>query len=222
MAKERSDKSERKERKKEKSAKVDGVLKSSRKEDKVKEGRVEKEAKKDKKSHKKDAKSTHDDVSVASDFEYAPGRNVFFAHPLADKEMSSMIYQVVQSACKQKTLRRGVKEVEKALKRLPRFEGPPGSFTGISDHICILAGDVSPADVISYLPVVCEDHEVPYIYVPNRRKLGSAGATKRPTSVVLIGRNRISGQDTSVSAEYEKAYVELHAAVKLERSYYSI
>ena len=43
-------------------------------------------------------------------------------------------------------------------------------------------------DVISHIPVLCEDHGVPYIFVTSRAELGAAGNTKRPTSVVLVGR----------------------------------
>lgn len=50
----------------------------------------------------------------------------------------------------------------------------------------MLAGDISPIDVISHIPVLCEDHDVPYIYVPGKAELGAAAATKRPTSVVLV------------------------------------
>jgi H/ACA ribonucleoprotein complex subunit 2 len=45
-------------------------------------------------------------------------------------------------------------------------------------------------DVISHIPVLCEDHNVPYIYVASRAELGIAGQTKRPTSVVLLGREK--------------------------------
>ena len=41
-------------------------------------------------------------------------------------------------------------------------------------------------DVISHIPVLCEDHNIPYIYVTSRAELGAAGSTKRPTSVVLV------------------------------------
>ena len=33
--------------------------------------------------------------------------------------------------------------------------------------ICILAGDVSPIDVISHIPILCEKNKVPYIYIPS-------------------------------------------------------
>jgi hypothetical protein len=46
--------------------------------------------------------------------------------------------------------------------------------------ICILAGDISPIDVITHIPVVCEDHKVPYVYVPSkevRRGVGDREGT---------------------------------------------
>lgn len=55
--------------------------------------------------------------------------------------------------------------------------------------IVVLAADISPMDVISHIPVLCEDHNIPYIYVTSRAELGMAGQTKRPTSVVMISRD---------------------------------
>ena len=85
-------------------------------------------------------------------------------------------------AAKHKCLKRGVKEVVKSLRKSPSAPAigiePPG--------IVILAADISPMDVISHIPVLCEDHAVPYIYVTSRAELGAASQTKRPTSVVLI------------------------------------
>lgn len=34
--------------------------------------------------------------------------------------------------------------------------------------MCLIAGDISPIDVITPLPVLCEDNDVPYIYVPSK------------------------------------------------------
>ncbi len=56
--------------------------------------------------------------------------------------------------------------------------------------VVILAADISPMDVISHIPVLCEDHNIPYIYVTSRAELGAAGCTKRPTSVVLVSPER--------------------------------
>ncbi len=51
---------------------------------------------------------------------------------------------------------------------------------------CVIAGDISPIDVVSHLPIMCEDRHIPYFYVPSKIDLGAAACTKRPTSCVLI------------------------------------
>ncbi|XDG04253.1 hypothetical protein ABKA04_003868 [Annulohypoxylon sp. FPYF3050] len=85
-------------------------------------------------------------------------------------------------AAKHRTLKRGVKEVVKSLRKSPASGPGNTSFPGV----VILAGDISPADVISHIPVLCEDVNVPYIFVASRAELGAAGVTKRPTSVVMV------------------------------------
>jgi H/ACA ribonucleoprotein complex subunit 2 len=67
----------------------------------------------------------------------------------------------------------------------------------------IIAGDIQPIDVITHLPVLCEDSGVPYIYVPSKEDLGLAGSTKRPTSCVLIPEG----------ADYKEAYDEVFGEV---------
>lgn len=64
----------------------------------------------------------------------------------------------------------------------------------------VIAGDISPLDVISHLPVLCEEKEIPYIYVSSKNDLGLASGTKRPTSCVLLD---IKGE-FSAQNKYEK------------------
>ena len=52
----------------------------------------------------------------------------------------------------------------------------------------MIAADISPIDVLSHLPILCEDKNVPYIYVKSRAEIGEACKTKRPTSCVLINK----------------------------------
>ena len=54
----------------------------------------------------------------------------------------------------------------------------------------VIAGDISPIDVISHLPVLCEDSNPPYAYVPAKQYLGAAGGTKRPTSCVMVKKSK--------------------------------
>lgn len=43
-------------------------------------------------------------------------------------------------------------------------------------RICLLAGDISPIDVLTHIPIVCEDRNIPYIYVPSKEVSTSAAA----------------------------------------------
>eukprot|EP00871_Galdieria_phlegrea_P002749 jgi/Galph1/3475/GphlegSOOS_G2181.1 len=90
-----------------------------------------------------------------------------------DFHLFSHLQNLIFRASEIKCLKRGVKEVVKSLRK-----GEKG--------ICVLAGDVSPFDVISHIPVFCEENNVHYCYVLDKASLGLASKTKRPTSVVLI------------------------------------
>merc|ERR1712185_642861 len=83
------------------------------------------------------------------------------------------VLKCVKAAAKEKGIRRGVKEVVKALKK---------GESGLS----IIAGDISPVEVIRHVPILCEEKQVAYIYVPSKEDLGLASLTKRPTSIVLV------------------------------------
>lgn len=87
------------------------------------------------------------------------------------------------TARKANALQRGVKEVNKALRKTALKS--PSSADSIPG-IAIIAGDISPDEVIMHLPLYCEEHNVPYLFVKSRLELGSAAKTKRPTSVVFL------------------------------------
>lgn len=87
--------------------------------------------------------------------------------------------------------------------------------------VVVLAADISPVDVISHIPVLCEDHGIPYIYVSSRAELGSAGATKRPTSVVMVSpqtgkKNKEKGEGKEDATDFAKVYDEMVKTVQKE------
>lgn len=120
-----------------------------------------------------------------------------FAKPLAPKKTNKKVLKIVKKASKAKHVKRGVKEVVKALRK-----GEKG--------LVIIAGDISPPDVISHIPVLCEDSTVPYLFIPSKEDLGTAGATKRPTSCVMIvpggGKSKKNADKTD---EYRESYDEV-------------
>ena len=105
----------------------------------------------------------------------------------------------MKKATKAKIVKRGVKEVVKAIRK-----GEKG--------FCIIAGDISPIDVITHLPIMCEDRQIPYYYVPSKHDLGEAAASKRPTSCILVSPKGSQGKEFSEMALYEKLKDEANAA----------
>ncbi|KAL2338257.1 hypothetical protein Fmac_012703 [Flemingia macrophylla] len=111
------------------------------------------------------------------------------AKPLAGKKLCKRTLKLVRRASEHKCLKRGVKEVVKSIRR-----GQKG--------LCVIAGNISPIDVITHLPILCEEADVPYIYVPSKEELAGAGATKRPTCCVLVMTKPAKGEIDQ--AEQEK------------------
>lgn len=95
------------------------------------------------------------------------------ASPLATKKLTKKIYRIISKAKANSSLRKGIKEVQKSLRK-----GEKG--------IVVLAGDVSPLDIISHIPVVCEEADIPYCYTPSKSELGEAYGSKRQACMVLI------------------------------------
>ncbi|CAG8771100.1 28433_t:CDS:2, partial [Racocetra persica] len=120
-----------------------------------------------------------------------------FASPLATEEFTLELMQVVRKASRKRHCRRGVKEVVKALKK-----GHKG--------LVVIAGDISPIDIITHIPILCEDFNVPYIYIPSRADLGFACATKRPTSVVMI----VPDLKDEEAFDYKEHYMDCYEKAK--------
>ena len=117
------------------------------------------------------------------------------ASPLASKKSTKKAHKLVRKASQSKSLRRGVKELVKGLRK-----GDEG--------LAILAGDVFPLDVMSHLPILLEEHNVPYLFVPSKRDLGAAACTKRPTSCVLIKCTKNDGKDIDGKELYDSLIEE--------------
>jgi H/ACA ribonucleoprotein complex subunit 2 len=121
------------------------------------------------------------------------------------------------TAAVNKCLKRGVKEVVKALRKSPIPAA--NAAIDIPNGIVILAADISPMDVISHIPVLCEDHGIPYVFVTSRAELGASAATKRPTSVAMVVPKSASKNkklDDADGEDFGKVYEELAKLVQKE------
>ncbi|KAF3537487.1 hypothetical protein F2Q69_00018554 [Brassica cretica] len=82
---------------------------------------------------------------------------------------------------------------------------------GLNPHllICVIAGNISPIDVITHVPILCEEAGIPYVYVPSKEDLAQAGSTKRPTCCVLVmlkpAKGELSAEDLQkLKSDYEQ------------------
>ncbi|XP_953513.1 high-mobility group protein, putative [Theileria annulata] len=89
------------------------------------------------------------------------------AFPLATEEMNGLLLDLVQQAGNYKQLKKGANEATKALNR------------GHAE-IVLLAADAEPLEIILHLPLLCEDKNVPYIFVHSKVALGRACGVSRP------------------------------------------
>ena len=92
----------------------------------------------------------------------------------------------LDEGAKLKSIHRGVKECEKAIKKCPVKKASDSSSPSSAPGLVVIAGDISPMDVIMHFPILCEEHGVPYLYIRSRADLGVAACTKRATSVVML------------------------------------
>jgi H/ACA ribonucleoprotein complex subunit 2 len=145
---------------------------------------------KEKKKEKRDRDDKEEEAVDDSDVKRA--RVSVIANPLASKKLTKSTLKLIQKASAAKQVRRGVKEVVKALKK-----GEKG--------LCVIAGDISPIDVICHIPIYCEEKLVPYVYVPSKEDLGAASQTKRPTSIVMVS----AGTDVELKGMFEECVGEV-------------
>mmetsp|Transcript_2930 Transcript_2930/g.4940 ORF Transcript_2930/g.4940 Transcript_2930/m.4940 type:complete len:152 (-) Transcript_2930:676-1131(-) len=123
------------------------------------------------------------------------------AKPLANEKLSKKVLSVIKKATKRKQIKRGVKEVVKALRKDAK-------------GFCVIAGNISPIDVISHLPVLCETHNIPYIYVPSKEDLGAASCTKRPTSCMLVLAKPAKPVKDDDEEKFKEAYTSVFDKIK--------
>lgn len=99
-----------------------------------------------------------------------------------------------------KGLRKGTKGYEYCRQSI----GQPNLTVATFESFVVIAGDISPIDVITHVPILCEEANVPYCYVPSKEDLGQAGSTKRPTSCIMVVPGKGDADES-----YEECFKEL-------------
>ncbi|KAL0946737.1 hypothetical protein HGRIS_012916 [Hohenbuehelia grisea] len=155
------------------------------------------------------------------------------AWPLADAELTNSVrlfsqidsrifltvspYQIlelVQQANQHKQLKKGANEGVPCLLRLLRIYSETIAATktlnrGIAEFI-VLTADTEPIEILLHLPLLCEEKNVPYIFVPSKAALGRACNVSRAViaaSVTNTDNRELSSQITTIKNAIEKLLV---------------
>jgi len=80
--------------------------------------------------------------------------------------MSKKILDLLNQAVQLRQIKKGANESTKALNR------------GVAE-IVILAADTEPLEIVMHIPLLCEDKNVPYVFVDKQSDLGRACGVSR-------------------------------------------
>lgn len=109
------------------------------------------------------------------------------AFPLADAEFTITILDLVGQAANYKQLRKGANEGTFffAISALNLISATKTLNRGIAELI-IMAADAEPIEILLHLPLLCEDKNVPYVFVTSKVALGRACGVSRCVHVSSV------------------------------------
>jgi len=91
----------------------------------------------------------------------------------APKEIQDLAYDLVEKARDNGKISKGANEATKQVER--------GQA-----KLVVMAEDVTPEEILVHMPILCEEKNIPYSYVPSKDELGSAAGLKVSTAAVAI------------------------------------
>ena len=89
------------------------------------------------------------------------------------KDLVDKTYEAVELARDSGKVRKGVNEVTKLVER-----------GGVA--LVVMSEDVQPPEILAHMPILCEEKNIAYSYVPSKQELGVASGLKVPTASVAI------------------------------------
>jgi len=120
------------------------------------------------------------------------------AWPLVDTaHLNNQILELANQATQYKQLKKGANEATKTLNR------------GIAELI-ILTADTEPIEILLHLPLLCEEKNVPYIFIESKAALGRACNISRPViaaSVTTSEHRELQSQLETIKKEIDRLLI---------------
>jgi large subunit ribosomal protein L7Ae len=89
------------------------------------------------------------------------------------KEVQDLAYDLVEKARDNGKLSKGANEATKQIER--------GQA-----KLVVMAEDVTPEEILAHMPILCEEKNIPYSYVPSKEELGISAGLHVSTAAVAI------------------------------------
>ena len=85
----------------------------------------------------------------------------FYVRFEVPKEVADAAYEALKIATDSGKIRKGTNEATKSIER--------GNA-----KLVLIAENVQPPEIVAHLPLLCDERKAPYVYVPEKQKIGEA------------------------------------------------
>lgn len=89
------------------------------------------------------------------------------------KDLVNAIYEAIRVAKQSGKVKKGTNETTKAIERG-------------TTKLVVIAEDVEPPEVVAHLPILCEERNSAYVFVPSKQQLGQALGIDVPSAAACI------------------------------------
>ncbi|MCL5730514.1 MAG: 50S ribosomal protein L7Ae [Candidatus Thermoplasmatota archaeon] len=104
------------------------------------------------------------------------------------ESMEKDALDIVENSFRNGKIKKGTNEVIKSIER------------GES-KLVVIAEDVSPPEIVFYLPTLCEERKIPYVYVKKKSDLGSRVGIASAASISIIDFGKSSDLYNKITSE---------------------
>lgn len=114
------------------------------------------------------------------------------------EDLANKVIEVLKTAKETGKIKKGTNEATKAIER------------GVA-KLVIIAEDVQPEEIVLHLPGLCEEKQIPYVYVPSKKQIGEAcGLQVGAAAAAIID----AGQAKDILGELIKRIAEAKTKAK--------
>jgi len=108
------------------------------------------------------------------------------------EELRNLQMDTLTKISKSGKLKIGINEVTKAIERS-------------TAKLVVLAQDISPAEIVMHIPVICKEKNIPFTYIQTREELGKlAGISAKASAVAVVDEGVLKKEFSSLLSKIEE------------------